>query len=307
MIRRAAIAGLFALLLAWAQWEELGPPKDAAILEVATEPRLPARIYLYKDGSEFRLTPVDAVLPIRSDTFYRDTYYAKTPDPATMEVVAADQYHYLLLKGAGRFYLPPGKYRIDAYRGMFYMPARVEFELTRGRTTQVALPLTPWTDPGAWISADDHIHLTRGRKHDPVYLSWLEAEDLTVGNFLELQRQMHAAVQYGFGRAAEARRAGYTIRSGHESRNEFWGHINILGPERMIEPLSTGSMYANTPESYPFPSLLFAAGRKAGGRGGLCAFLRAAAGFGDLYGRRSRQHRLCRSVPVRGVEDQGLV
>ena len=152
MIRRAAIAGLFALLLAWAQWEELGPPKDAAILEVATEPRLPVRIYLYKDGSEFRLTPVDAVLPIRSDTFYRDTYYAKTPDPATMEVVAADQYHYLLLKGAGRFYLPPGKYRIDAYRGMFYTPARVEFELTRGRTTRVALPLTPWTDPGTGIS-----------------------------------------------------------------------------------------------------------------------------------------------------------
>ena len=272
MIRRAAIAGLFALLLAWAQWEELGPPKDAAILEVATEPRLPARIYLYKDGSEFRLTPVDAVLPIRSDTFYRDTYYAKTPDPATMEVVAADQYHYLLLKGAGRFYLPPGKYRIDAYRGMFYKPARVDFELTRGRTTQVALPLTPWTDPGKWISADDHIHLTRARKHDPVYLSWLEAEDLTVGNFLELQRQMHAAVQYGFGRAAEARRAGYTIRSGHESRNEFWGHINILGPERMIEPLSTGSMYANTPESYPFPSLLFAAGRKAGGVVGYAHF-----------------------------------
>jgi hypothetical protein len=68
---------------------------------------LPARVYIYKDGAEFRLTPVDAVLPIRSDTFYRDTYYSKTPDPATMEVVAADQYHYLLLKGAGKFYLPP--------------------------------------------------------------------------------------------------------------------------------------------------------------------------------------------------------
>ena len=264
MIRRACCAGLFALLLAWAQWEDLGPPKDAAILELATAPLLPARIYLYKDGNEFRLTPVDAVLPIRSDTFYRDTYYSKVPDPATMELVAENQYHYYLLKGAGRFFLPPGKYRIEAYRGLFYTPARVEFELSRGQTTKVALPLKAWTDPTAWISADDHIHLTRGRKHDPVYLSWLQAEDLTVGNFLQLQRQMQAAVQYGFGRAAEARRGGYAIRSGHESRNEFWGHINILGPERMIEPLSTGTMYANSPESYPFPSLLFAEGRKAG-------------------------------------------
>ena len=270
---RLALAGLFALLLAWAQWEELGPPKHAAILEVSTAPLMPARIYLYKEGREFRLTPVDAVLPIRSDTFYRDTFYSRTPDPATMEVVAADQYHYLLLKGAGRFYLPPGKYRIDAYRGLFFTPARVEFELAAGRTTRVALPLTAWTDPGAWISADDHIHLTRARRHDAPYLSWLQAEDLTVANFLELQRQMHAAVQYGFGRAAEARRAGgYTIRSGHESRNEFWGHINILGPGRMIEPLSTGAMYANSPESYPFPAILFAAGRQAGATVGYAHF-----------------------------------
>ncbi len=272
MKRRLAAAGLFALLLAWAQWEELGPPRGAAILEVSTAPLLPARIYLYKDGREFRLTPVDAVLPIRSDTFYRDTYYSKVPDPATMEIVAADQYHYLLLKGTGRFFLPPGKYRIDAYRGLFYEPARVEFELKADQTSRVALPLKPWTDPAAWISADDHIHLTRGRQHDAVYLSWLQAEDLTLGNFLQLQRQMQAAVQYGFGRAAEARRAGYTIRSGHESRNEFWGHINILGPPRMIEPLSTGSMYANSDASYPFPSLLFAEGRRAGATVGYAHF-----------------------------------
>lgn len=269
---RAGVAFLFLMLAAWAQWEELGPPREAAILELATEPRLPARIYLYKDGREFRLTPVDAVLPIRSDTFYRDTFYSKVPDPATMEVVAADQYHYLLLKGAGRFYLPPGKYRVDAYRGLFYTPARVEFELKAGQRTRVTLPLKTWTDAGAWISADDHIHLTRGRRHDPVYLSWLEAEDLTVGNFLELQRQMHAAVQYGFGPGAEARRGGYAIRSGHESRNEFWGHINLLGPSRMIEPLSTGSMYANSPESYPFPAILFRAGRQAGATVGYAHF-----------------------------------
>ena len=271
-MKRAAVALLFVLLTAWAQWEELGPPRNAAILELTTEARLPARIYLYKDGREFRLTPVDAVLPIRSDTFYRDTFYSKVPDPATMEVVAADQYHYLLLKGAGRFYLPPGKYRIDAYRGLFYTPARVEFELKAGQPTRLTIPLKAWTNANNWISADDHIHLTRGRKHDAVYLSWLEAEDLAVGNFLELQRQMHAAVQYGFGPGAEAKRGGYSIRSGHESRNEFWGHINLLGPARMIEPLSTGLMYANSPESYPFPSILFQAGRNAGALVGYAHF-----------------------------------
>ncbi|MFO0950459.1 MAG: CehA/McbA family metallohydrolase [Isosphaeraceae bacterium] len=59
--------------------------------------------------------------------------------------------------------------------------------------------------------------------------------------------QADAAVQYGFGRAAEARSPGYSVRSGEESRSEFYGHINLLGPERIVRPLSVGSMYANSP------------------------------------------------------------
>jgi hypothetical protein len=42
----------------------------------------------------------------------------------------------------------------------------------------------------------------------------------------------------------------------------------------MIRPLSIGSEYANSPEAYPYPSLLFAEGRRAG----------ALTGFAHFYG-----------------------
>ncbi len=265
---------MFALMLAWAGWEELGPPPFAARVDLVTEPNLPVRFYVLKNGAPFRLAPVDASLPIKSDVFYRDHLYYRAPNPKILEVVAADQYHYLLLQGSASFHLPPGKYEIEAYRGLFYTPTRVEFELKPDEKRRVVLPMRTWDGVNAaeWISSDDHIHLTRSRKDDPVYLSWLEAEDLTVGNFLALQRQMDAAPQYAFGRAGEARRRGYSIRPGQELRNEFWGHINILGATESIRPMSTGLMYANTPESYPFPSLLFARGRKLGGTTGYAHF-----------------------------------
>ncbi|MEZ5402911.1 MAG: CehA/McbA family metallohydrolase [Bryobacteraceae bacterium] len=266
---RLALALLFTLLLVWAQ-----RPIGSATLTVQTGPGMPSRIYLRKGNSPFRLTPVDGVLPLKSDVFYRDRPFLRKPDPAAVEVICRDQYHYLLLKGAATFQLPPGEYTLEAYRGFFYTPASESFTLKPEESRTVTLPLKPWTgvDPAQWITADDHIHLTRERPDDPLFLSWLEAEDLTVGNFLQLQRQMDAAPQYGFGPAAEARRGRYSIRSGHESRNEFWGHINILGPRRLIRPLSTGLMYANTPESYPFPSLLFAAGRREGATVGYAHF-----------------------------------
>ena len=114
----------------------------------------------------------------------------------------------------------------------------------------------------------------RAREDNDIFLSWLAAEDLSVANFLELQRQQHAAVQYAFGRDGEARSAGYSIRSGHESRSFFYGHTLFLGPDRIVGPLSVGEVYANSPEAYPFPTPLFNQARE----------LNATVGFAHFYG-----------------------
>ncbi|MBL8290608.1 MAG: CehA/McbA family metallohydrolase [Bryobacterales bacterium] len=276
-VKRLVLILAFGALMTAAAWQELWPPTYSAQVEVVTEGRLPARIYLWKGKSSFRLTPADAVLPIRGDTFYRDRYYSRVPNPKVMEVIARDQFHYLLLKGEATFFLPPGEYRLEAYRGLFYTPATATFTVAANERKRVTLKLAPWegVDPKEWITADDHIHLTRHKAEDPVFLDWLAAEDLTVANFLALQRQMDAAPQYGFGKPGEANRAGYTIRSGQELRNEFWGHTLVLGARELIRPMSTGLMYANTPESWPLPSDWFARGRQLGGIVGYAHFFQA--------------------------------
>src|SRR4029434_5086267 len=183
-------------------WHAPAPPMHPARLEVAVEPRMPARIYLFKNKAAFRLWPVQAVLPIKSDQFYRDRLWTDNSDPDVLEVIANDENHYLLLKGRATFHLPPGNYRMEAYRGLFYTPAIQQFELKPDETRRLTLSMRPWEGvrPEDWISADDHIHLGRTPKEDPVFLKWLAAEDLSIGNFLQLQRQVDAAVQYGFGK-----------------------------------------------------------------------------------------------------------
>src|SRR5215467_13728610 len=103
----------FALMLLYAGFQDPGAPSFSAKLEVTTEPRMPARIYLFKNDRPFKLQPVQAVLPLKSDQFYRDRLWTdNNPDPDVMEVIVNDEYHYLLLKGRANFHLPPGKYRI---------------------------------------------------------------------------------------------------------------------------------------------------------------------------------------------------
>lgn len=271
-VRVALVAGV-ATLLGVAQYGLSGDPALSARLELRTKGNVPARVYLLRNDKPFRLSPVDAVLPIKVDLFYRDTLWFGKPDPRTLEVLAYDQSHVMLLKGAAAFELPPGEYRVEAQRGLFYRPAAVTFTLGAGESKAVEIPLERWTEPGEeWLSGDDHIHLTRRPEHNAVYLGWLAAEDLSVGNFLQLQRQMDAAPQYAFGEAGEARSAGYSIRSGQESRWEPFGHINLLGGKTLLRPLSVGAMYANEPGAYPFPSLVFARGRAAGALTGFAHF-----------------------------------
>ena len=240
-----------------------------------TGEQIPARVYLFKGDRAFRLSPVDAMLPLRPDLFYRERVWRRARDPSILEITARDRSHFILVRGEARFELPAsGDYRIEAYHGTFFRPAVTSFELEFGTERSLTLSLDPIA-PGAqeqWLAGDDHIHLVREPEDDPLFLRWMQAEDLAVANFLELQRQQHAAMQWGFGEEAEARVSGHSIRSGHESRSRFYGHTLFLGPSRMIEPLSIGLEYANTALAFPNPKVLFERGHQLGALTGFAHF-----------------------------------
>lgn len=233
----------------------------------------PARIYLLKNGRPFRLHPVDAILPIKIDVFYRDTLWRRTPVPQTLEVAHDGQSHFILLTGKATFQLPPGEYTVEAHRGLFFTPVSTPFSLKPGETKTIDIALTRWNESTKnWLSGDDHIHLPRTPAENQTFLQWMEAEDLNVANFLQLQRQIDAAPQYAFGPAGEARSKSYAIRSGQESRSEYYGHINLLGANKIIRPLSIGAMYANEPAAAPWPAEIFKQGRAAGALTGFAHF-----------------------------------
>ena len=254
--------------LALAQLRHFEAP---AKLEVQSN--FPTRIYLLKNGNPFRLSPVDAILPLKVDLFYRDTLWRRAPNPQTLEVTHNDQSHFYLLTNKVVFDLPPGEYTLEAYRGLFFTPITTNFTLKAGETKVIPLKLERWNDSTKdWLSGDDHIHLPRTPAENETFLKWMEAEDLNVANFLQLQRQIDAAPQYAFGPAGEAKSKGYSIRSGQESRSEYYGHINLLGGNQLIRPLSVGKMYGNEPAAAPWPAEIFKKGRAANALTGFAHF-----------------------------------
>ena len=274
-------AGVAALVACSERRGTIGTPHSVRlslhVVRSDTGERVPARVYLFKGGRDFRFSPVDAMLPLRPDLFYRERIWRQGAEPKVLEVTAKDRSHFILLDGSASFDLPAsGDYRVEAYHGTFFRPAVKEFALEHGVESEIVLELEPVARAGQqrWLSGDAHIHLVRDREDDPIFLQWLHAEDLSVGNFLALQRQQHAAMQWGFGPSAEARAPSRSVRSGHESRSRFYGHTLFLGPRRMIEPLSIGFEYANSAQAYPNPMVLFSEGRDLG----------ALTGFAHFYG-----------------------
>lgn len=257
-------------------------PDHAASLTVEvrhadTGQLVPARVYLFRGATPHRLSPIDTLLPLFEDNFYRERIWRMTNTPKTLEIDVKNQWHDLLLEGTATFDVPAGEeYRLEAYHGFFWEPGNEKFALKPGEAKTVVVKVKPIA-PGRqekWISGDEHIHLVRAKEDDEIFLKWLRAEDLNVGMFLTGMRQQHFGVQYGWGRAGEGKIPGFSIRSGQETRSEFYGHTLLFGQNRLIDPPSIGSMYSNTPWAWPFPPAYFQEGRDAG----------AIVGFAHFHG-----------------------
>jgi hypothetical protein len=74
--------------MAAAQFRELGSPDLSAQLTITIDPLMPARVYLYRwsgrNWTPFRLAPVDALLPIKHDYFYRERFFFRKNPPETL-------------------------------------------------------------------------------------------------------------------------------------------------------------------------------------------------------------------------------
>ena len=240
-------------------------PNHAASLTIEvrhaiTGELMPARVYLFRGATPHRLSPVDNLLPLFEDNFYRERIWRMTNQPKSLEIDIHNQWHDLLLEGKGTFDVPAGT--TTAWKPTTASSGSRVSNTSRcnpDETKTVVVKIRPIA-PGRqekWISGDEHIHLMRAKEDDDVFLKWLRAEDLNVGHV----SHRHAAAAFWravwLGTEGEARMPGFSIRSGQETRSEFYGHTLLFGQNRLIEPPSIGSMYGNTPWAYPVPAGIF--------------------------------------------------
>ena len=140
----------------------------------------------------------------------------------------------------GRFdvELQPGTYTLAVSKGYEYLQQELELELAPGVDRSETIQLERWVDMPArgWFSADDHIHLRRSPREDPLILTWIAAEDIHVGALLQMG-DFYATYfsQYAWGQDGAYQVEDYMLSSGQEEpRTHEIGHTISLAADDFV-------------------------------------------------------------------------
>src|SRR5262245_27885085 len=129
----AVLVLLFVSSLLFSQRRDSLRPDHAASLTVQVRNAdsgelVPARVYLFRGAAPHRLSPVDNLLNLFEDNFYRERLWRMTNTPKSLEVDIRNQWHDVLFEGEATFDVPAGNdYRLEAYHGFFWEPGVERF------------------------------------------------------------------------------------------------------------------------------------------------------------------------------------
>ena len=151
-----------------------------------------------------------------------------------------------LLQPDGSFYvdgafevrLSAGGYTVEISKGYEYVRHVHAVSLKPGEVLSPQYRLMRWIDMPrrGWYSSDDHIHLQRSPRDDPSILRWIAAEDIHVGNLLEMGDFWATNfTQYAFGKEGRYCEGHHILTSGQEEpRTPEIGHTISLGADEMV-------------------------------------------------------------------------
>jgi hypothetical protein len=129
--------------------------------------------------------------------------------------------------------VPAGRYTVMVTKGNEYRRQQETFEVAAGAAVTREYRMARWVDmPGrGWYSSDDHIHLRRSPGDDHAIAQWIAAEDIHVGNLLQMgDFWMVYFAQYAFGDRGRYAEAGRILTPGQEDpRTPEIGHTISLG------------------------------------------------------------------------------
>jgi hypothetical protein len=205
-------------------------PVPAGQLEVLITDSLtgrptPTRVRLTQRGRVVNALPAEAVAVMYGLWDHADGYGFQ-PDSA------------FYADGRFRLDLPPGEYILSLSKGLEYLERQHIVRVEAGRVLRLTCPLVRWIDmPGrGWYSADDHIHVRRSPREDPLLLRWLQAEDVHVGVLLRMGDFWETYYpQYAWGPKGVYREGNYLLTSGQEDpRTPELGHALGIGADDRV-------------------------------------------------------------------------
>jgi hypothetical protein len=133
--------------------------------------------------------------------------------------------------------VPAGSYRLTISKGFEYTGQTLALDLKPGSSNEREVRIARWIDMPAqgWYSSDDHIHLRRSPADDPNIMTWVAAEDIHVGNILEMGDFWATYfAQYAFGEKGRYQSDGRILVSGQEEpRTPEIGHTISLGAREL--------------------------------------------------------------------------
>ncbi len=204
------------------------------------------------------------------------TIDAKSSHPVTVRVVlqdsagkyyAPEQSLYRVLNSTGHFYcanqcelqLPAGEYRLIAYRGPEYRPARTKLTIEAGKSTELSVSLERWYHAAeqGWYSGENHIHANYG------YGEWFNSpasmlrqcagENLNVCNFMVANSDTDNVFdrRYFRGGLDPLSTDETLLYWNQEFRSTIWGHMTLVNLKQVVEPVFTGFKSTTNPWDIP--------------------------------------------------------
>jgi TolB protein len=152
--------------------------------------------------------------------------------------------------------LPPGVARLEFWRGVEYLPMRVDVDLQTD--AEIAVRLVRWVHLAekGWYSGDSHIHLHTG---GPIQVGIVDAlvaaqaEDLNYSN-LCVSNNVGDDIRDAeliTGKPHALSDEQHLLVFGEEMRSSIYGHMQFFGIKKLVEPQYTG--FDNTPTSNDYP------------------------------------------------------
>ena len=134
--------------------------------------------------------------------------------------------------------MPAGTFWITLQKGYEFLEQSEEITFKPGEHVKRRYELKRWVDMPArgWYSADDHIHLRRSARENPLILDWIAAEDVHVGVLVQMGDFWTTYfTQYAFGKRGLYARGNHLLTSGQEEpRTHELGHTISFGAEQFV-------------------------------------------------------------------------